>query len=142
MSVQDLFNPNCNYNLYCASITSTANGGELTLPVMFSGPWASPQSGSVKFSKINGIVTVTVISLTSTASVAAEINATVAPAGYLSSSVASITQQITVEDNGVTKTGLLQYNNSGNMTISLNTANFAGAGTTGFYSFSFSYPLN
>ena len=140
MSCSQLFNPACDYDLFCHSITeSSATTNTFTFNL--SGPWAASQNCIVYISKQGKSVTLTFSQILVAETVSAIITSNNSlPSQYFPTNSITLTQLILGEDNTLFANCYVALSNTGGLTIKLaNGANFSGAGTGGFYSFSMTY---
>lgn len=139
MSINALFQPN-DYNIFCNSITESS-GGSTSFVLNLSGPWAATQNCTVYISKQGKSVTLTFSQVTAAETLAASISSNNAlPAQYFPTNSIVNNQLILGEDNTALVNCYANISNSGVLTVKLaNGANFGGAGTGGFFSFSMTY---
>lgn len=135
-------------NKLCANIN---NGGERQLPTYyevgsfsctFSGIWAAPQIVTCNYVRAGNIVSLIVPDVQATATTGAFISSTTPlPVQLVSASLTSTYTPICVLNNSTAAVGQAILTNAGifNIYAAVPSANFAGSGVGGFYSFAMTY---
>ena len=162
MSIDNLFVPNV-YDLYCHSLTPTipivgstgptgptgpagSTGSNMTYAAQFSGPWASPQSGTVKATRVDNIININLPSLAATASVSGQVITMTTPTALDPIFRPAVTQHlsIAVTNNSVIDMALITVSTSGTIIVGADLSNttFTASGTAGFGSTSICYGAN
>jgi hypothetical protein len=143
-------NINCNSkNLTAVTSVNYGQTGSLSyyddgsFTGQFTGIWASTQSVSVKYVRVGNAVTLQFDDVLATANTATFIQMSNLPTALKPTTANGIQRIITIQDNAVGATGLMQISISGNIVVraTLAGANFSGAGSSGFPATTFSYSI-